>query len=196
MQPAAAVTPPREAPAVAASAASPPTPAPEEEGEAALDALLAEVIQQAERPRAEAPPPGSTATHGAASAVRPAVAPPATASPVGPHGGEVTAIPPDRRPPADIAARPGRADVIALDGSYRIQLAAVRDEADARRAWDLLQVDLGPVLGGLERFIERADTANGVFYRVQIGPFTSLHDAEAMCDRLKERQASCFVIRP
>ena len=36
---------------------------------------------------------------------------------------------------------------------------------------------------------------NGVFYRVQIGPFASLQEAEALCDELKRRNASCFVIR-
>jgi cell division septation protein DedD len=186
-----------------------PTPAPTpEEAEAALDALLAEVTQQAERPRVETPAPStqsarvestrpSTSNSASSSAeVRPAVAPPAPVSPFGRPAGEVTAIAPDRRPPAGSSASPtGRSDVAALDGPYRIQLAAVRDEADAQRAWDLFQVDLGPVLSGLEPFIERADTANGVFYRVQIGPFANLPDAEALCDQLKQRNASCFVIR-
>jgi len=82
-----------------------------------------------------------------------------------------------------------------LGGGYRIQLAAVRGEADARRAWDLFLVDLGPVLSGLQPFIERAETANGVFYRVQVGPFASQQAAESLCDELKQRNASCFVIR-
>jgi cell division septation protein DedD len=112
----------------------------------------------------------------------------------------VTAIAPDRRPTASgssgtAGTRPERSQTAALGGPFRIQLAAVRDEADARRAWDLFQVDLGPVLSGLEPYIERADTANGVFYRVQIGSFASLQEAEALCDQLKQRNASCFVIR-
>ena len=182
-----------------------PEPTPEE-AEAALDALLAEVTEQAE---AAAPEPERTgAANGAGpSEVRPAVAPPAP-QPTGPSstaptnrpGGEVTAIAPDRRPAASGTAstsgtRPERSQTAALEGPFRIQLAAVRDEADARRAWDLFQVDLGPVLSGLEPYIERADTANGVFYRVQIGSFASLQEAEALCDQLKQRNASCFVIR-
>ena len=96
-------------------------------------------------------------------------------------------------PPTSEPAPNGR--VAALDGAYRIQLAAVRDEADARRAWDLFLIDLGPVLKGVQPFIERAETANGVFYRVQVGPFASLQEAESLCDQLKQRNASCFVIR-
>jgi cell division septation protein DedD len=34
-----------------------------------------------------------------------------------------------------------------------------------------------------------------VFYRVQVGPFASQEAAESLCDDLKQRNASCFVIR-
>ena len=84
---------------------------------------------------------------------------------------------------------------IASDGDFRIQLAAVRGQADARRAWELFVRDLGPVLAGIEPIFERADTANGVFYRVQIGPFASQQAAESLCEQLKQHNASCFVIR-
>ena len=84
---------------------------------------------------------------------------------------------------------------VVPDGAFRIQLAAVRGEADARRAWDLFMVDLGPVLSEVEPIFERAETANGMFYRVQIGPFASQEAAESLCEELKQRNASCFVIR-
>jgi hypothetical protein len=138
----------------------------------------------------------------------PQPAPPATVSPFTPPGGEVTPIERDQRlaRPATTGPRPvtsepliepapDRTNVAALGGDYRIQLAAVRGESDARRAWDLFLIDLGPVLSGLQPFIERADTANGVFYRVQVGPFASQQAAESLCDELKQRNASCFVIR-
>ena len=158
-------------------------------------------------PVAPAPTTTTAAANPAATArpTQPAPQPaaPATANPFTRPGGEVTAIAPDRpsaSPPAGATAAPTIApapngSVAALDGAYRIQLAAVRDEADARRAWDLFLVDLGPVLSGVQPFIERAETANGVFYRVQIGPFANLQDAESLCDELKRRNASCFVIR-
>jgi cell division septation protein DedD len=144
--------------------------------------------------------PGPT-TAAANPAPRPAQPAPANPVPVNPPGDRVAAVPPDRPQPPDAAARPsptvtpapsGR---VAGEGGYRIQLAAVRDQADARRAWDLFVVDLGPVLKGVKPFIERADTGNGVFYRIQVGPFASLQEAESLCDQLKQRNASCFVIR-
>jgi hypothetical protein len=201
--------------------ASEPAPS-REEAEATLDALLAEVTELNERqPPEPEPAPAETARAepvaprpAPADEVGPAVAPPApqpaptALPPLLPPGAEVTPIERERRPPTNgpAATRPGvpppvvepapeRTNLAALDGDYRIQLAAVREEADARRAWDLFLVDLGPVLSGLQPFIERADTANGVFYRVQIGPFASLQEAESLCDELKQRNASCFVIR-
>jgi SPOR domain len=94
-----------------------------------------------------------------------------------------------------VVAAPGDTQVAAADATYRIQLAAVRDESDARRAWGLFQNSLGDVVGGLDPIIERADTANGTFYRVQVGPFANLAAAESLCEQLKQRNASCFVIR-
>lgn len=111
---------------------------------------------------------------------------------------------PSARPAAPVAVTPGRdaGPVQPVPSSprvggptYRIQLAAVRDEADARRAWDLFRLDLSDLLTGVEPIIERAETANGVFYRVQVGPFAALEQAERLCEDLKQRNANCFVIR-
>jgi uncharacterized caspase-like protein len=70
---------------------------------------------------------------------------------------------------------------------HYVQVATVRDEADARR----ILVD-HPVDGQMR--IERAETPNGAFYRVQVGPFYSQQAAEALCEDLKRRDAGCFVI--
>jgi SPOR domain len=102
-----------------------------------------------------------------------------------------------RERPTETAALTGpRAPLpIAAGGDYRIQLAAVRGQSDAKRAWDLFMGDLRPVLGDVAPIFERAETANGVFYRVQIGPFASQQTAESLCEELKQHNASCFVIR-
>jgi cell division septation protein DedD len=79
-------------------------------------------------------------------------------------------------------------------GRYRVQLAAVREEADAKRAWAVFQEHLGPFISGLQPFFERADTSNGVFYRVQVGPFGETSEADQLCVELKKQDASCFVV--
>ena len=80
------------------------------------------------------------------------------------------------------------------DGRYRVQLAAVREEEDAQKAWALFQEQLGPYISGLQPFFERADTSNGIFYRVQVGPFGETAEADRLCVELKKQNASCFVV--
>jgi cell division septation protein DedD len=103
--------------------------------------------------------------------------------------------PVEEAPATRPAAPQERRQLAAIEDRYRVQLAAVRGEADARRAWNLFLADLGDVLGDVQPFFERAETANGIFYRVQIGPFASQDAAESRCEDLKQRNASCFVIR-
>ena len=121
--------------------------------------------------------------------VRPQSRPPPEPAPApeGPGSSEIATATPPQAPLPRVP--------IAADGDFRIQLAAVRGEADAQRAWQLFMGDLRPVLADVEPIFERADTANGVFYRVQIGPFASQEAAESLCEQLKRRNASCFVIR-
>lgn len=121
----------------------------------------------------------------ASTEVRPAVAlePPASS--------EQTSAPSDG---ASTAPAPAT-QVAAIEDRFRIQVAAVREEADARRAWSQLEQDAGPVLSEVQPFFERAETANGVFYRVQIGRFATQQAAESLCAELKQRNASCFVVR-
>ncbi|MEZ5933403.1 MAG: SPOR domain-containing protein [Alphaproteobacteria bacterium] len=82
----------------------------------------------------------------------------------------------------------------AASGRYRVQLAAVREEADAKRAWDVFRQQLGPFITGLKPFFERAETSNGIFYRVQVGPFAETAEADRLCAELKKQNASCFVV--
>jgi hypothetical protein len=167
------------APAPAATAAAPAAPAASPAPAAPQPAPAPAAPEPAPVPAEAAPVP--------LPEVRPAGAPTAApALPVAPRDStEVAAVAPAAvlRPP------------IAPGGDFRIQLAAVRGEADAQRAWQMFMGDLGSVLADVEPIFERAETANGVFYRVQIGPFASQEAAEGLCEQLKQRNASCFVIR-
>jgi SPOR domain len=79
-------------------------------------------------------------------------------------------------------------------GGFRIQLAAVRDEADAARAWAGLVDRLGSLVADYEPYYQRAETSNGVFYRIQVGSFASERAADAVCVEVQRRNASCFVV--
>lgn len=113
-------------------------------------------------------------------------------------------------PPSPNIDQPTGTDIAAIDrdqgaavnplfratagGRFRVQLAAVRGEEDAKRAWTLFREQLGPYISGLEPFFERAETSNGIFYRVQVGPFGGAGDADSLCIELKKQNASCFVV--
>jgi cell division septation protein DedD len=79
-------------------------------------------------------------------------------------------------------------------GRYRVQLAAVRGEDDAKRAWSHFREQLGAYIGSLEPYFEMASTDNGTFYRVQIGPFADNSEANSLCLELKKQDTSCFVV--
>lgn len=131
-------------------------------------------------PLAQVPGTTSTGARGAA-AIEPPVSPPRPAAPA-----------PDA---ASVAAPAPATRVAALEDRFRIQVAAVRAEADARRAWRQFEQELGPILSEVQPFFERAETANGIFYRVQIGRFETQQAAESLCAEIKQRDASCFVVR-
>jgi cell division septation protein DedD len=94
------------------------------------------------------------------------------------------------------AGAPPRAVAAIAPSGFRIQLAAVRGQDDARRAWADLVERLGPVLADHQPSYERAETANGVFYRIQLGPFASEQAADRLCVEVQRRNASCFVVAP
>lgn len=193
--------PPQPAPSTAATDRATP---PASRAPAGRDVVTARPAPQEVRPAVtiDRPSPSPTAT------TRPA---PVGRSPAGTSVADIAPGEPLGQIPARGAARsePGEPLTVVvvprieqapgasstLEGRFRVQLAAVRAEADARRAWDLFQVDLGSVLQGLQPYIERADTSNGTFYRVQVGSFVELAEAETLCEDLKQRNASCFVVR-
>jgi hypothetical protein len=121
---------------------------------------------------------------------------------------EVAGLPADAapEPQAAPASPPGTVAAIApadpagarrtIGPGFRVQLAAVREQDDVRRAWAGLVDRLGPLVAGHEPFYERAETANGVFYRIQLGPFASEQTADRLCDEVLRRNASCFVVVP
>jgi len=94
---------------------------------------------------------------------------------------EVASLPPATRAPAS--------------GGYRIQLAALRSEPDARREWQRIQSANSDLLGNLSMNVERADLGDrGVFYRLQAGPLEDKALADLLCGKLKGRNLACLVV--
>lgn len=157
---------------------------------AALEALVSEIRTKA--------PAGAEGTSSDNAAALPSPSRPASVEPVTPRAVAVL----DDQAAATVAAQPAEPSLSGVStaieatagGRYRVQLAAVREEADAQRAWAIFQEQLGPLVSGLEPFFERAETSNGIFYRVQVGPFGETAEADRVCFELKKQDTSCFVV--
>ncbi len=134
-------------------------------------------------------PPARASIPPAGAAALPQAAPPATPVPA-------TAPPTATRPaPAPVPPQVAVAPVAAGAGS-RIQLASVRDAADAQREWARVVRQYPDLLGSLTPQFVPADLGDrGIFVRVQAGPFASPEAARATCDALRARGAGCNVVR-
>jgi cell division septation protein DedD len=100
------------------------------------------------------------------------------------RGGPVQLV---RRAPATTAA--------AGPAEFRVQLAALRDEANATYVWHDYVAAFGPLAAGLTRYDVQAGTRSGTFHLLQIGPLGDLAHAEAMCDQIKQRGHDCAVVQ-
>lgn len=96
---------------------------------------------------------------------------------------------------ADPAALPARIQVSA-DGAYEVQLASVRQSADAARERDRLASVFPQLLGGLDlRVQEAAVEGAGIFYRVRSGGIADLGLAREICRQLEAGGQGCLVVR-
>ena len=78
--------------------------------------------------------------------------------------------------------------------NFRIQLAALKTEAEANKTWNRILAKHDDVLGALTVHIVRADLGSqGIYYRVQAGPFADKASAKAACDKLKTAGQQCLV---
>jgi hypothetical protein len=102
-------------------------------------------------------------------------------------------------PQATAPANP--APIVAVNtpppaGSYVVQVAAQKTEADAAATWQQLQQKYSSVLGGQQASIRRVDLGErGVFYRAQVGPFGSRGQASEVCQSLKAAGGECVIQR-
>ncbi|MCB2109139.1 MAG: SPOR domain-containing protein, partial [Rhodobacteraceae bacterium] len=74
-----------------------------------------------------------------------------------------------------------------------LHLASFRTEEAAMRGWEQALAKNQALLANLRPVIRKADLGpqQGLFYRLMIGPFASLTDAEATCIELKKSDQFC-----
>ncbi|MBK4717795.1 SPOR domain-containing protein [Azospirillum sp. YIM DDC1] len=190
-----------EAPAVAQLPPPPPgstTTVPRQDGEAAPPPAAAPpappavAALPAPAPAAPAPKPQP-----APPAAKPAPAPPQAQTP--PQAPPAAAPKPQPAPAAAPAPQPAPASAPAKasgGGNWRVQLAAVRSEAEASSEWKRLTSRYGAALGGLSMQVAKADLGEkGIFYRIQ-GVGLDEERAKSVCAQLKSQNVGCVVVRP
>ncbi|MGE3917835.1 MAG: SPOR domain-containing protein [Hyphomicrobiaceae bacterium] len=77
---------------------------------------------------------------------------------------------------------------------YRLQLAAVRDRAEAQEMIDQVRGEGGPLAKRNFEIVEDVYGNMGRFYRVRIGRFAEATDALAYCAELRSRRFDCMVL--
>ncbi|TWA70787.1 sporulation related protein [Azospirillum baldaniorum] len=189
-----------EAPAVAQLPPPPPgstTTVPRQDSEGAPPAAApapppAVAALPAPAPAAPAPKPQP-----APPAAKPAPAPPQAQTP--PQTPPAAAPKPQPAPPVAAAPAPQPAPAPAKasgGGNWRVQLAAVRSEAEASTEWKRLTSRHGAALGGLSMQVAKADLGEkGIFYRIQ-GVGLDEERAKSVCAQLKSQNVGCVVVRP
>jgi hypothetical protein len=111
------------------------------------------------------------------------------------------AIAPDRTgasvaAPTEARPAPSAAPIAGKSGAIRVQLASVRTPEEARAEWARLKRDNADLLGHLSAVAVRADLADqGIYYRIEAGPFDDAAAAARLCGALKRRNFGCFVAR-
>jgi cell division septation protein DedD len=97
----------------------------------------------------------------------------------------------------EAAAEPVESPPSRLEGSYAVQLAAVRTEAEALALANKAKREQGSVLASREQTMDRQVFGNmGAFYRVRFGPFASSQETEAVCARLLGAGIDCMTVGP
>ncbi|CAK0772397.1 putative SPOR domain-containing protein [Azospirillaceae bacterium] len=114
----------------------------------------------------------------------------------------LTVAPPTARPPAplSVSTNPPRPPATSTPpsgggGSYRIQIASVKSEAEAQAEWKRLAHRYPDVLSSLSLSVARADLGDrGVYYRVQSGMLDETR-AKNICQTLKTQNVGCQLVR-
>ena len=119
----------------------------------------------------------------------PAPAPVAAATPA-------PAAPPATPPAAPSPAASSASTASVPAGAYVVQIASVRSEAEAQATWRSAQARYADLLRNQPFSVKRADLGDrGIYYRAQVGSFSSRDGAVSLCEALRAQGTTCMVAR-
>ena len=77
-------------------------------------------------------------------------------------------------------------------GGFLLQIGSYKSEAEANASWQTYK-SAHPVVAGYVSDIRRAELgAKGTWYRLRVGPFASLTEANTACAKIKASGGNCF----
>jgi cell division septation protein DedD len=77
-------------------------------------------------------------------------------------------------------------------GGFLLQIGSYKSEAEANASWQTYK-SAHPVVAAYASDIHRAELgAKGTWYRLRVGPFASLTEANAACAKIKASGGNCF----
>ncbi|HAW48707.1 MAG TPA: SPOR domain-containing protein [Roseovarius sp.] len=79
-------------------------------------------------------------------------------------------------------------------GSRLAQLGAFDSAEVARSEWERLTAQLGDLLDGKRRVVQRAESGGRIFYRLRAAGFEDLADARRFCSALQAERAECIPV--
>jgi len=101
-------------------------------------------------------------------------------------------VEPREEPRAIAPAAPART---TAEGRFKVQLAAVRTQAEAVALAAKAKREQGAALAAREPEIDQAVLGNmGSFYRVRVGPFATMQETQAVCAKLKGSGFDCMSV--
>ena len=193
-----AAPPPAVAPPATASVPPPaPVPAPPSSEPKKIHTVIIRSDGSGQTDTSAAAAPHSTTSTTAPEAKPSAAAAPPVGNqplPLAPDAHRHASASPPSRSPMPVGT--GTAAEASSGGGYAVQVASERSAADAHAVFRTLQAKFPNQLGGREPIVRRTDLgAEGIYYRVIVGPFASIEEAAGVCSTLKAAGGNCRVER-
>ncbi|WP_371397897.1 SPOR domain-containing protein [Fretibacter rubidus] len=101
------------------------------------------------------------------------------------------------RPAPQASTRPAPAPVATGGSDYVVQIASLRNRADAVDLWNTVSGKFSNVLpSGLYSDIKQVDLGDkGIYYRLRVAGMADQAAAKRLCDQFKARGQACIVAR-
>ncbi len=156
--------------------------------DATAPSAAAETQTEPLRPQSSTTTP-EAATEQPAAAAPPAAPPEAAQQPANPLGHALGYIVGALEAPAAAVLQPRDQSAAARSGSWAIQFAAPKSEAEAKSDLSRLNAKYGPALNGATIGVHKTQVSGETVYALQVGGLSKA-EAAALCSRVKGRDCS------